>query len=209
MAKYLVEIEVDEDKVKSSAIDGGYESPTAIEAVEAELAWSIQSGINVINVEEDNVVYDVYIDGGCINNKRGEGLGGYGIVILKNGEVIHKSGGYRNKTTNNRMEVFAAIAAIKKMKHIIHCGVNDRFIIHSDSTYLVDNWNYNLMTWVDNNWRRTHGKEVLNKDLWCNLFEHVHMFNKISFEWVKGHSGEEYNNMADKIARKESNAHSR
>jgi len=146
------------------------------------------------------VVYSVYIDGGCINNKVNHGLGGYGIVVLKDGDIIHKSGGYRNGTTNNRMEVFAAITAIKKMRHVIQCGKNDRCVIYSDSTYLVDNWNYNLMTWVDNDWKRAHGKEVLNRDLWCDLFEHVHMFDKISFEWVKGHSSEEYNDMADKIA---------
>jgi len=133
-------------------------------------------GVNEL-VREPAVV--LYTDGACLGNP---GPGGWGAVIFEEGEkkLLH---GAEENTTNNRMEITAVIEALK----ILSVGVNVR--IYSDSTYVI-----NTMT---KNWRRKK-----NQDLWI-LLDNEAALRNIEWEWVKGHSGDEFNEEADRLAYQE------
>lgn len=133
---------------------------------------------------------DIYTDGACTGNP---GKGGYGAVLIYNGKEKRISKGYR-KTTNNRMELLAAIEALRLLKE--PCEVT----LYSDSKYLTDAVNKNwLFTWQKNNWRKADKKTVLNVDLWKSIVEFIGIHN-ISFVWVKGHAGNGYNEICDTLA---------
>ena len=132
----------------------------------------------------------IYTDGACRGNP---GPGGYGVVLLYQGRRKELSGGYR-ETTNNRMEMTAAIAGLKMLKE--SCQVT----LYSDSAYLVkamtEGW---ARKWRQNNWRRTRKEKALNPDLWEELLrlcdEH-----QVEFQWVKGHAWSEENARCDQLA---------
>lgn len=133
----------------------------------------------------------IYTDGACIGNP---GSGGYGIILDYKGHRKELSGGYR-KTTNNRMELFAAIHALAALKE--SCYV----ILHSDSEYLVkamrERWPY---SWRQNGWRRDGGKkDVANPDLWMSLLK-LCQKHHVEFCWVKGHRGQVENERCDQLA---------
>ncbi len=132
----------------------------------------------------------IYTDGACIGNP---GPGGYGVVLLYKGHRRELSHGYR-KTTNNRMEILAAIAGLEALKE--PCRVT----LHSDSQYLVKamhrGW---ARKWRSNGWRRNKRQPALNPDLWERLLalcEH----HEVEFEWVRGHSGQDENERCDQLA---------
>jgi ribonuclease HI len=133
----------------------------------------------------------IYTDGACLGNP---GPGGYGVVMLYGGHRKELSGGYR-LTTNNRMEMMAAIAALKALKQ--KCRVT----LYSDSQYLV-----NAMTkgwakrWQRNGWIRNKQKEkAVNPDLWQELLT-LCSKQDVEFRWVRGHSGVEENERADRLS---------
>ncbi|MCE1252943.1 MAG: ribonuclease HI [Anaerolineae bacterium] len=132
----------------------------------------------------------VFTDGGCINNP---GPGGYGIIIIENGKPCELSGGFR-LTTNNRMELTAAIEGLK------HIGQKSKVTVYSDSRYLVDGiskgW---AKTWRANKWRKSDKTRALNVDLWQQLLDlcDQHM---VSFQWVEGHAGHPENERCDRLA---------
>ena len=128
----------------------------------------------VANVTATNV--DIYTDGSCIDNP---GPGGCSAILICKGVEKEITGGYR-KTTNNRMEIMAAIIALQALK--LPCNVN----LHSDSQYLV-----NTMT---KGWRRN-----INNDLWDKL-DSLCSSHKVNFIWVKGHTGNRYNERCDQLA---------
>jgi ribonuclease HI len=138
---------------------------------------------------------DIYTDGACLGNP---GKGGYGAVLIYravNGEVKKEiSAGYE-LTTNNRMEIMAAIAALELLKE--PCNV----VLYSDSRYLVDavqkGW---LKKWSANNWMRTKTEKALNVDLWKRMIA-LSVRHKVEFRWVKGHADNEFNNRCDRLAR--------
>jgi ribonuclease HI len=135
---------------------------------------------------------DIYTDGACAGNP---GPGGYGAILIYNGieKVIN---GFEPETTNNRMEITAAIEALKCLNQ--PCEVN----LYSDSAYLVNAFQQGwIYSWVKNGWKKSgKGKEeVKNEDLWKELYEMSKM-HKINFIKVKGHSDNEYNNRCDKLA---------
>ena len=136
-----------------------------------------------------NIVH-IYTDGACAGNP---GPGGYGVVLLYNGAEKRISGNARH-TTNNRMELTAAIAGLAALKR--PCTV----ALYSDSRYVVDavrqGW---VHSWRTNGWRRKGGKPVLNPDLWERLMPLLHT-HKVSFVWVKAHADCEYNNLCDEMA---------
>ncbi|MBD5132719.1 MAG: ribonuclease HI [Clostridiales bacterium] len=136
---------------------------------------------------------DIYTDGACSGNP---GKGGWCAILLYGGKEKVLSGGDAD-TTNNRMEVYAAIAGLSALKE--KCAVN----LYSDSAYLVNaieqRW---LNNWKRNNWRTADKKEVKNQDLWRALDELLNK-HEVTFIKVKGHADNEYNNRCDEYARGE------
>lgn len=132
----------------------------------------------------------IYTDGACSGNP---GPGGY-CAILKFNEHTKTISGAEINTTNNRMELRAVIEGLKALKK--PCEV---FIV-SDSKYVCDAINKNwLSSWINKNWRKSDGKPVLNIDLWEQLCELLKV-HKVTFNWIKGHAGHEYNEKCDQIA---------
>ncbi len=136
----------------------------------------------------------IYIDGACSGNP---GPGGYGIVIEYNGTKVEKSGGFNN-TTNNRMEIMAAIVALESLTE--KCSV----IVFSDSQYLVNavmkGW---VQRWKANGWMRNRKEEALNPDLWERMLR-ICGRHEVEFKWIRGHEGHEENERCDQLARKAS-----
>lgn len=133
---------------------------------------------------------NVYTDGACRGNP---GCGGYGVVLEYNGIEKELSKGYR-RTTNNRMELMAAITGLEALKE--PCEVT----LYSDSKYLVDavtlGW---AKGWEKKNWRKSDGKTALNIDLWQKLLKLLSV-HKTTLVWVKGHNGHKYNERCDILA---------
>lgn len=150
---------------------------------------------NVLKVmDNDDTVY-IYTDGACSGNP---GPGGY-CAILKYGAHQKTVRGGAHETTNNRMELCAAIEAIKCLKR--PCKV----ILTTDSKYVADAVNkYWLKSWKKNDWRKSDKSPVLNRELW-EEFSALLEKHDIKIEWVKGHDGHPENEMCDKIAVEEAN----
>ena len=133
---------------------------------------------------------EIYTDGACRGNP---GKGGWGAVLVYNGREKELSGGER-ETTNNRMELTAAIKALKQLRE--PCEVT----LTSDSKYLTDaitkGWVY---SWKAKNWKKSDGSKALNIDLWEELLPLLET-HKVTFVWVKGHDGHPYNERCDKLA---------
>lgn len=132
----------------------------------------------------------IYTDGACRGNP---GKGGWGAVLLYNGVTKELSGGER-ETTNNKMELTAAIEALSALKE--PCEVE----LYSDSKYLTDainkGWVYG---WKKKNWIKSDKKPALNVDLWEKLLA-LTAVHKVTFIWVKGHNGTPYNERCDELA---------
>ena len=137
------------------------------------------------------VMITIYTDGACSGNP---GIGGWGVVILENKkEDIFLNGG-DDSTTNNKMELTAAIEALKIFKE------KKEIKLVTDSKYVKDGiqtWIYN---WKKNGWKTSAKKPVKNKELWIELDQLISK-HSISWEWVKGHAGNIYNEKADYLAR--------
>ena len=131
----------------------------------------------------------IYTDGACKGNP---GAGGWGAFLAYNG-TERELYGYESETTNNRMEVRAAIEALKVLKR--PCVVD----LFTDSEYLrrgVIEW---MQAWKKNGWRTAAKKPVKNKDLWLILEEQI-VHHQIEWHWVKGHAGDPGNERADELA---------
>jgi ribonuclease HI len=120
------------------------------------------------------------------------GPGGYGAIIF-DGENVREIGGREDKTTNNRMEMMAAIEALKNIPD------NSEIEIYSDSNYLINGITDWIKKWQKNNWRTKDKREVLNKDLWEKLLAEVEK-RKVEWKKVLSHSGHEFNERCDEIA---------
>lgn len=132
----------------------------------------------------------IYTDGACSGNP---GPGGYGAILMLDGYRRELSGGEAH-TTNNRMELLAAVAALEALKK--PCAVE----LYSDSSYLVNAFkNHWIGSWQKNGWRKADNKSVLNQDLWEKLVELTSKHN-VTFIKVKGHADNEWNNRCDQIA---------
>ena len=134
----------------------------------------------------------IYIDGACSSNP---GIGGWGVVILKNdSDPIFLQGG-GNQTTNNRMELTAAIKALR------HFNNPEELTIVTDSKYVKEGIQSWIANWKKNGWKTASKKPVKNKELWLDLDSEITKHN-INWEWVKGHTGDTYNEKADSLARR-------
>ena len=135
---------------------------------------------------------NIYTDGACSDNP---GIGGWGVVILiKDEKPILLNGGALN-TTNNRMELTAAIEALKYIEK------KSEINLFTDSKYVKDGIISWVKKWEINGWKTSNKKPVKNKDLWIKLDNEISKHN-IKWNWVKGHANDQYNEKADELARK-------
>lgn len=135
---------------------------------------------------QDRVV--IYTDGGCVPNP---GVGGWGAILIYKGKERELSGSHP-ETTNNRMEMTAAISSLKALNR--PCKV----AIHTDSEYLKKGITEWLPGWKRKNWTRKGG-EIKNVDLWKEL-DAVASQHDVQWRWVKGHAGVHYNERCDVLA---------
>ena len=140
----------------------------------------------------------IYTDGACVGNP---GPGGWAAIVLLENEKKELFGGER-LTTNNRMELIAAIKGLEyctkqeeKLPSLKHVR------IFTDSTYVKDGITVWINSWEKNNWKTADKKNVKNIDLWKRLKELVKS-NQVEWNWVKGHSEDPMNDLADKLAKK-------
>lgn len=134
----------------------------------------------------DSIV--IYTDGGCDPNP---GPGGWAALILQDGQKTELMGADPD-TTNNRMELTAAIQALHSLKS------PSSVTLYTDSQYLqkgIDEW---MRGWLARNWKASTGKPVLNQDLWKELLE-VLRPHQVRWQWVKGHAGNVYNTRVDAL----------
>ena len=131
----------------------------------------------------------IWTDGACSGNP---GPGGWGVLI-RFGEFEKELEGGEFETTNNRMELIAAIEALKALKQ--QCEVN----LYTDSKYVKTGITEWIFGWKKNNWRTAARKPVKNADLW-KLLDEAASRHKIIWHWVKGHAGHDENERADELA---------
>ena len=133
---------------------------------------------------------EIYTDGACSGNP---GPGGWGALMIWNGHEKEISGG-EAATTNNRMELMAAIMGLEALKR------GTRVRIHTDSTYVKDGITKWIHNWKKNGWRNAAKQPVKNAELWKRL-EAALESHEVSWHWVKGHSDHPENDRADALAR--------
>lgn len=133
---------------------------------------------------------DIYTDGACSGNP---GPGGWGVVMQWKGNVKEMSG-FEGETTNNRMELMAAIQGLETLKRDVG-QVN----LHTDSTYVKDGITKWIHGWKKNGWKTAAKKPVKNKDLWQRLEESL-ADHEVEWHWIKGHSGHPENERCDELA---------
>lgn len=142
-----------------------------------------------VNTGHTGQVVEIYTDGSCLGNP---GPGGWGVVLAWRGETKELSGG-EAETTNNRMELMAAIQAMEALKR------NGLVKLHTDSKYVrngITEWIHN---WKKNGWKTAAKKPVKNADLWQRLDDAI-FGHQIEWIWVKGHAGDPGNEAADALA---------
>ena len=133
----------------------------------------------------------IYTDGACRGNP---GPGGWGALV-KFDEVKKEIFGGSKDTTNNQMELYAAIEGLAILKE--PCSVE----LFTDSKYVMDGITQWIQNWKKNNWRTAAKKDVKNKELWKKLDELI-SYHQVQWHWVKGHSGDMGNETADFLANK-------
>jgi ribonuclease HI len=138
----------------------------------------------------DMKTVEIFTDGACSGNP---GPGGWGAILRFNGNTRELSGG-EPATTNNRMELLAAISALNALKE--PCIVD----LHTDSNYVKDGISGWIHGWKKNGWKTASKQPVKNAELWQALDEATHR-HKIRWHWVKGHAGHVENERADELAR--------
>jgi ribonuclease HI len=133
---------------------------------------------------------DIFTDGACSGNP---GPGGWG-AILRSGKHEKEISGGEAATTNNRMEIMAAVMALRSLKK------PSQVTIHTDSRYVMDGATKWMKNWKANGWKTSDKKPVKNNDLWLALDEALAL-HEVKWRWVKGHSDHIENNRADALAR--------
>ena len=131
-------------------------------------------------------------DGACSGNP---GPGGWGALIRFEDGAVEEFGGFVAETTNNRMELKAALETLKKIKPLDRAT---NLTIRTDSKYLIDGFEKWMQGWKKKGWKTAAGKEVLNQDLWKALDDS--RLSNVTLQYVKGHSGDPDNERVDDIA---------
>ncbi|MCH8919073.1 MAG: ribonuclease HI [Proteobacteria bacterium] len=141
-------------------------------------------------VDSDDGIIDIFTDGACSGNP---GPGGWGAILRWRGREKELSGGAA-ETTNNRMELMAAIAALESLTRPVKARV------HTDSRYLKDGITQWIAKWKQNGWKTAARKPVKNADLWRRL-EEAAGAHDVEWRWIRGHTGHLENERADALAR--------
>ncbi len=131
-------------------------------------------------------------DGACSGNP---GPGGWGALIRFEDGTVKEFGGFAANTTNNRMELTAAIEVLTRLQDL---PLHPKLTLRTDSKYLIDGLKTWIINWKKKGWKTASGKPVLNQDLWETL-DQIRLEN-VALEYVKGHSGDPDNERVDKIA---------
>ena len=139
----------------------------------------------------------IYTDGACSGNP---GKGGWSAILIYNKEERYISGS-KQLTTNNQMELTATIEALKAILK------PSNIALYTDSQYVKNGITSWIFNWKKNGWKTANKKPVANKDLWIELEKYVD-FHSVNWFWVKGHSGDHYNEIADELAVKAMNERS-
>ena len=139
----------------------------------------------------------IYTDGACSGNP---GKGGWGAILIYAKEEKYMSGS-KQLTTNNQMELTATIEALKAILK------PSNIALYTDSQYVKNGITSWIFNWKKNGWQTANKKPVANKDLWIELEKYVD-FHSVNWFWVKGHSGDHYNEIADELAVKAMNERS-
>lgn len=134
----------------------------------------------------------IYTDGACLGNP---GPGGWAALVRVGTESTTLCGG-ESSTTNNRMEMLAVIASLK------HLPEPFEIQLYTDSRYVINGINDWIDTWYKNDWRTANRKPVKNKDLWQELHARTQE-HSVMWHWVRGHSGNQFNELVDRLAREE------
>ena len=135
-------------------------------------------------------IVSIYTDGACSPNP---GPGGWGAILFWNNQVKEISGS-EAQTTNNRMELTAAVKALQLLKR------KSVVILYTDSTYLRNGITQWIVQWKHKGWKLRNNQPVKNVDLWQEL-DRLNSFHEVTWEWVKAHSSNKWNNRADTLAR--------
>ena len=152
---------------------------------------ALDKGEGEKNMDEESPEVMIYTDGACSGNP---GPGGWGAILIKGDHRKELKGG-EAETTNNRMELVAAIEALKALKK-----QPTRVILYTDSNYVkggITGW---IENWKCNGWKTAAKKPVKNADLWTELDE-IASHHDVTWRWVKGHAGHPENERADELAR--------
>ena len=136
----------------------------------------------------------IYTDGACSGNP---GKGGWGAILIYAKEKKYMSGS-KQLTTNNQMELIATIEALKAILK------PSNIALYTDSQYVKNGITSWIFNWKKNGWKTANKKPVANKDLWIELEKYVD-FHSVNWFWVRGHSGDHYNEIADELAVKAMN----
>lgn len=143
----------------------------------------------MMETEKDQII--IYADGACSPNP---GRGGYGIILVENGQKRELSGGFL-KTTNNRMELLSIIEGLRALE-----DADSNVLVYSDSRYVVDAYSSRKAhQWQEQNWMRTKRDAAKNPDLWTQLLEVCEKHN-VEMKWVAGHAGHVENERCDELA---------
>ena len=138
------------------------------------------------------MIVNLYTDGACKGNP---GPGGWGVVIIKNGMPVDEIYGGELNTTNNRMELLAVIHGLNKIEE------GETVRVNTDSMYVKNGITSWINKWVENGWKTAAKKDVANKDLWVKL-QNIVEVRRVTWNWVRGHSGDAGNERADFLANK-------
>ena len=143
-------------------------------------------------MNSDSIAIEAASDGACSGNP---GPGGWGGLIIFDDKSELEIGGSEQNTTNNRMELTAAIKTLEKLKTL---KLKKNFKLRTDSKYVIEGYTKWIINWKRNGWRTSSGKSVQNLDLWKKIDQL--RINDLVMEYVKGHSGDKQNDRVDKIA---------
>ena len=143
-------------------------------------------------MNSDSIAIEAATDGACSGNP---GPGGWGGLIIFEDNSELEIGGSEQNTTNNRMELTAAIKTLEKLKTY---KLKENFKLRTDSKYVIEGYTKWIINWKKNGWKTSSGKPVQNLDLWQKIDQL--RINGLIMEYVKGHSGDKQNDRVDKIA---------
>ena len=153
----------------------------------------------MLNMSSNEIV--IYTDGGCSGNP---GPGGWGVVVIYNGQARQLSGG-EHYTTNNRMELMAAINALSIVVNTeVFKGLP--VTVNIDSQYVKNGITSWIKGWKAKDWRTSDKKPVKNQDLWEKL-DALNSSLNVTWNWVKGHAGVQYNEVCDQLCQEEIEKH--